>query len=68
VAMSRKDFEAIADAINWNTKTRAEARKVVEVIAPALKRSAGLTPNGNSRFDEDKFLAASTERYGYRKG
>ena len=63
MTMTRRDFENLAHEINWRSDNHNEALKVVDIIAPALKRSAGLTPNGNSRFDYDRFLKAATERF-----
>lgn len=58
MTMTRRDFEAIADAVALRSDSQKEANRVAEIIAPALKQQSGLTPNGNRRFDEDRFVTA----------
>ena len=67
MSASRKDYQAIADAL---ARTRPEAdtpspqtrriqwEKDVAAVARALHDTGGLDRNGNRRFDTDRFVAA----------
>lgn len=63
MTMTRKDFEKVADAINWYSKSQEEAERTCEIIKEGLNRASSLSVNGNRMFDYDKFLSAATERY-----
>ena len=61
--MTKKHFEEIAHAINWNSESLDEALRTVSIIEDALSHCSGLTPNGNRRFDTERFRKAATERF-----
>ena len=62
-AMTRKHFEELAYAINWNSENLDEALRTVSIIEDALSHCSGLTPNGNRRFDTERFRKAATKRF-----
>lgn len=72
MAASRKDYEAIADGLrrtrpvrrdpdSGHERERDQWRHDVDAVARALYDTSGLTPNGNRRFDIDRFVAACEE-------
>ena len=63
MTMTRKDFEKLAYAINWNSSDLEEAIRTCQILKEGLTLASTLSVNGNRMFDYDKFLSAATERY-----
>jgi hypothetical protein len=69
---TRKDYEAVASAIHdalWYVPPDAPGRRAfrpfeagvqaaAHAVADAFASTSGYTPNGNRRFDRERFLAA----------
>ena len=62
--MTRKDYELIAQVINYQREvcdtqdSLAAVQMVAEAMARALELDGGYDLNGNKRFKSDRFLAA----------
>jgi hypothetical protein len=52
--MTRKHFQAIAEAIRQNVADAAQRKALAEALLPALRAS-------NDRFNTQKFLDAATD-------
>lgn len=59
--MTRKHLQDIADQIAHEARDAEDAERIARILAPALKRGCGLNANGNSRFDQVRFINAATK-------